>query len=186
MSHPGGMGVGRSCTCMSRTFLASASCVQCQTSHLRFVGTTQCTGAGGSGMSDLERWPLNRTPRFHGRLGVDPLPRCTCRVSGKALTGPGATPFHRMVCAFRYPSPRRACSEAWAARWGGACKGPQDATAGILALLSRVWYSFQTGEVPDGSRPEAKSVPRRPRDSRVGEIASFGRPQGFRGRGSRR
>ena len=150
------------------------------------AGLGEGAGKRGSALGRAVPVALDRTPRLHGRFGVDPLPRCTCRVSGKALTGPRATPFHRMVCAFWYPSPRRARSEAWAARWGGACKGPQDATAGIWALLSRVWYSFQTGEVPDGSRPEAKSVPRRPRDSRVGEIASFSLPQGFRGRGSRR
>ena len=114
---------------------------RCLISHLRFVGTARCAGAGGLGWQLQGVGPgLNRTLRFHGRFGVDPLPRCTCRVSGKALTGPGATPFHRMVCAFRYPSPQRARSETWAARWGGACKGPQDATAGILALMNRVWY----------------------------------------------
>ena len=162
--------------------LASASCdgAQCRT-WVR--GHSLVRRGGGSGQGPT----INRTLRFHGRFGVDPLPRCTYRVSGKALTGPGATPFHRMVRAFRYPSPRRARSGYRAACWGGGhVKGPQDATAGILALVNRVWYSSQTGEVPDGSRHEAKSVPRRPRDSRVGEMASFGRPQGFRGRGSRR
>ena len=161
--------------------LAPASCDGAQ-GRTWVRGHSLVRRGGGSGQGPA----INHTLRFHGRFGVDPLPRCTYRVSRKALTGPGATPFHRMVRAFRYPSPRRADSGAWAARWGGACKGPQDATAGILALVNRVWYSSQTGGVPYGSGPEEKAVPRRPRDARVGEIATFGRPQGFCDRASRR
>ena len=121
--------------------LVSASCVGAQ---CRTCGSWTRLGAQGRGVwagsCRAVALPVNRTLRFHGRFGVDPLPRCTCRVSGKALTGPGATPFTEWCAPFGTPRPGGHARGTGLPAGGGHVKRPQDATAGILALLNRVWY----------------------------------------------
>jgi len=68
---------------------------------------------------------------------------------------------------------------------GGHAKGPQDATAGILALLSRVWYPARRAIALSVVFLKKTLSQGGLRDSRVGgEIEFFGRPRGFRGRGT--
>ena len=118
--------------------------VFCAQSRTWIVDTTRSAGAGvvwAGGLGCRAVPCRNRTLRFHGRFGMDPLLRCAYRSGGKALTVQGHPLLSPKARAFRYPSPRRARSGYRAACWGGGhAKGPQDTTAGILALLSRVWY----------------------------------------------
>ena len=98
---------------------------------------------GGGGLADSCRAApyRSRTLRFLGRFGVDPLFRCAYRSSVKALTVQGQPPFYRGRAPLGTPRPGGHARGTRAAGWGGGhAKGPQDATAGILALLSRVWY----------------------------------------------
>ena len=106
-----------------------------------FVDTTCCAGAGGVWADSSRAVPCrSRTLRFRGRFGVDPLFRCAYRSSGKALTVQGQPPFHRRRAPFGTPRLGGHARGTGLPAGGGHAKGPQDATAGILALLSRVWY----------------------------------------------
>ena len=84
--------------------------------------------------------PPSRTLRFHGRFGMDPLLRCAYRSGGKALTVQGQTPFTEGARLSVPLAPAGTLGVPGCLLGGGHAKGPQDATAGILALLSRVWY----------------------------------------------